>query len=181
MSSVITSSLTTTQRPIFFSIAASNPGHIEKMVFLREAGFFSEEPVEVGGRPIRPVDLTAELLFPQWRMEDGEVDITVLRIIIEGEAGGATRRFVYNLIDRADPSGNPHSMARTTGYTATTAARLLASRLYDRKGISPPELVGRCDERVDYVLQGLADRGIVIDESDTACGGAGPPISDAHL
>ncbi len=54
------------------------PGHIEKMVFLREAGFFSEEPVVVDGRPIRPVDLTAELMFPQWQMDDGEVDITVL-------------------------------------------------------------------------------------------------------
>jgi saccharopine dehydrogenase-like NADP-dependent oxidoreductase len=152
------------------------PGHIEKMVFLREAGFFGEEPVEVGGRPIRPVDLTAELLFPQWQLEDGEVDITVLRIIIEGEEGGAIRRFVFNLIDRGDPASNTHSMARTTGYTATMAARLVANGLYDRKGISPPELLGRCDECVEFVIQGLAERGIVIDESDTAGGGAGPTI-----
>ncbi len=141
------------------------PGHIEKMVFLREAGFFSEDPVDVNGHPVRPVDLTAELLFPQWQMEDGEVDITVLRIIIEGEQDGRARRVVYNLVDRADPSSKIHSMARTTGYTATVAARMLARGLYDRKGISPPELVGRCDECVEFMLDGLADRGLKIEES----------------
>ena len=141
------------------------PGHIEKMVFLREAGFFSEDPVEVDGRPVRPVDLTAELLFPQWQMEDGEVDITVLRIIIEGEHDGAARRFEYNLTDRADHESKTHSMARTTGYTATMAARMLAQGLYDRKGISPPELVGRCDECVEFMLEGLAERGLKIEES----------------
>lgn len=141
------------------------PGHIEKMVFLREAGFFSEDPVDVNGHPVRPVDLTAELLFPQWQMEDGEVDITVLRIIVEGEEQGKPRRYVYNLVDRYDPSSKTHSMARTTGYTATVAARMLARGLYDRKGISPPELVGRCDECVEFMLEGLAERGLKIEES----------------
>jgi saccharopine dehydrogenase-like NADP-dependent oxidoreductase len=56
-------------------------------------------------------------------------------------------------------------MARTTGYTATVAARMLAQGLYDRKGISPPELVGRCEECVEFMLEGLADRGLRIAEN----------------
>lgn len=140
------------------------PGHIEKMVFLREAGFFSEDPVEVDGRPVRPVDVTAELLFPQWRMEDGETDITVLRIIIEGEQSGETQRIVYNMTDRADHDSNTHSMARTTGYTATAAARMLARGLYDTAGVSPPEFVGRCDECVEFMLENLETRGLRIEE-----------------
>lgn len=56
-------------------------------------------------------------------------------------------------------------MARTTGYTASVAARMLAEGLYNEKGISPPELVGRCDECVEFMLQGLADRGLNIEES----------------
>jgi len=139
------------------------PGHIEKMVFLREAGFFNEEPVVVDGRQIRPVDLTAELMFPQWQMDDGEVDITVLRIMVEGEVRGQAKRYVYNLLDRYDASSNTHSMARTTGYTATMAARLLATGLYDRKGITPAEFLGRHQECVDFMLKGLADRGIIIE------------------
>ncbi|MCX6554854.1 MAG: saccharopine dehydrogenase NADP-binding domain-containing protein, partial [Candidatus Aminicenantes bacterium] len=35
------------------------PGHIEKIAVLRETGFFSQEPVEVHGMRIRPLDLTA--------------------------------------------------------------------------------------------------------------------------
>jgi lysine 6-dehydrogenase len=141
-------------------------GHIEKMAFLRAAGFFSEEPVEVDGHLIRPVDLTARLMFPQWQMEKGEVDITVLQIIVEGEKEGALQRYVYNLLDKYDASSNTHSMARTTGYTATVAARMLARGLYDQKGISPPEYVGRHEECVEFMLDGLAERGMVIVAND---------------
>ena len=140
------------------------PGHIEKMVFLREAGFFSESPVEVGGRAVRPVDVTAELLFPQWQMEDGETDITVLRIVIEGERDGATQRIVYNMTDRADHDSNTHSMARTTGYTATAAVRMLSEGLYAEPGIAPPEFIGRHQEPFDFMVRCLRERRVICRE-----------------
>jgi lysine 6-dehydrogenase len=138
-------------------------GHIEKMALLRAAGFFGEDAIEINGHAIRPVDFTAKLLFPQWQMDEGEVDITVLQIIVEGEKNGSSRRYVYNLLDRYDAPSKIHSMARTTGYTCTVAARMLAQGLYQRKGISPPEFVGRRPECVDFMLKGLAERGIVFD------------------
>jgi len=52
------------------------------------------------------------------------------------------------------------SMARTTGYTATVALRMVAEGLYSHKGISPPEYMGRQFGCVDYLLKGLDDRGI---------------------
>jgi len=141
-------------------------GHIEKMALLRAAGFFGEDAVEINGHAIRPVDFTAKLLFPQWQMEEGEVDITVLQIIVEGEKKGAFRRYVYNLLDRYDAPSKTHSMARTTGYTCTVAARMLAQGLYDEVGISPPEFLGRHRERVDFMLEGLAERGIVFEADE---------------
>ena len=138
-------------------------GHIEKMAFLRAAGFFDEDAIEINGHLIRPVDFTAKLMFPQWQMEEGEVDITVLHIIVEGEINGTPQRYVYNLLDKYDAPSNTHSMARTTGYTATVAARMLAKGLYDQKGISPPEFVGRHQKCVDFMLKGLAERGIVFE------------------
>jgi len=145
-------------------------GHIEKMAVLRAAGFFDEDAIEIDGHSIRPVDFTAKLMFPQWQMEEGEVDITVLQIIVEGEKDGTPRRFVYDLLDKFDAPSKTHSMARTTGYTATVAARMLAKGLYDQKGISPPEFVGRHQECVDFMLDGLAERGLVFetDEMSTA-------------
>jgi saccharopine dehydrogenase-like NADP-dependent oxidoreductase len=65
------------------------------------------------------------------------------------------------LLDRHDEKTNTHSMARTTGYTATTVVRLLAKGMFDQKGICPPEYIGQKPECVDFVLNGLKDRGVI--------------------
>jgi lysine 6-dehydrogenase len=39
------------------------PGCIEYLRVLRESGFFSYNEVDVNGKMIRPIDLTAKLLF----------------------------------------------------------------------------------------------------------------------
>ena len=140
------------------------PGHIEKMAMLRESGFFSKEPMTLDGQSVRPIDLTSRLLFPMWKLGPGEGDITVLRIHVEGRLDGRRRRFQYDLLDRFDRDSNTTSMARTTGYTATMAARMIAEGLYDRIGISPPEFLGRVPGCVSYLLDGLAQRGVVYEE-----------------
>ncbi len=141
------------------------PGHIEKMAMLRDTGFFGEEPIEVKGVPVRPLDVTAKLLFPKWKLEPGDRDLTVLKIVVEGRQGGRIIRYVYDMLDRYDPASETHSMARTTGYTATLALRLLARGLYGGKGISPPEFIGRRPECVSFMIEGLKERGIVYRET----------------
>lgn len=136
------------------------PGHIEKIAVLRETGFFSQEPVEVHGVRIRPVDFTARLLFPLWKLQPGETDLTVMQVVVEGEKGGARVRHTYDLLDRFDAASGVHSMARTTGYAATAAARMVASGLFARKGIIPPEYVGEQPQCVEFILKQLADRGV---------------------
>ena len=141
------------------------PGHAEKMELLREMGLFATEPIDIQGRSVRPIDLTTALLFPMWQMREGDEDITVMRITVEGTQGGASLRYSYDLFDRFDRASRTLSMARTTGYTATVTARLLAEGLYAAPGISPPEFLGRSAECVDYILAGLQKRGIVYHES----------------
>jgi saccharopine dehydrogenase-like NADP-dependent oxidoreductase len=136
------------------------PGHIEKIAILRDTGFFGTEPLDVGGTPIRPLDLTTRLLFPKWKLEPGEVDLTVMKVIVEGEAEGGPRRYTYELFDRYDEETGVHSMARTTGYAATVTLRMLAEGLYDTPGVSPPEFIGRRQECVDFLLAGQAARGV---------------------
>jgi lysine 6-dehydrogenase len=141
------------------------PGHIEKMAVLRETGFFSQEEIEVNGARVRPLDVTAKLLFPKWKMGPADRDITIMRVVVEGTASGRNRRFTSDLLDRFDPETGVHSMARTTGYTATMAVRMLARGLYARKGIIAPELIGRESECVDFMLDGLKRRGVVYKET----------------
>ncbi len=136
-------------------------GHLEKMAVLRATGLFSKQEIDVNGTKIRPIDFTAKLLFPMWELKPGEVDITVMQVIIEGEMDGKRLRYVYDLLDRYDAATETHSMARTTGYAATMAIRMLAAGLYDRKGISPPEFVGRDEKCVAFMLKGLEERGMV--------------------
>jgi saccharopine dehydrogenase-like NADP-dependent oxidoreductase len=143
------------------------PGHIEKMAVLRETGFFSREEITINGTNIRPLDLTAKLLFPKWKLKEGEVDITVMQVKIEGKKEGKQVRYIYDLFDKYDPSTNTHSMARTTGYTATVALRMITKGLYNMKGISPPEFVGKYPECVEFMLKGLEERGVIYKETIT--------------
>jgi lysine 6-dehydrogenase len=135
-------------------------GHIEKIAVLRDSGFFDTEEIQVGDVTIRPIDLTSKLLFKSWKLEKGEADVTVMQVIVEGTKNGKQLRYTYDLLDEYDERTGVHSMARTTGYTATMALRLLSRGLYTQKGIIAPEFIGKDKKCVDFILAGLAERGI---------------------
>jgi len=140
-------------------------GHIEKMAVLRDTGFFSKEPLNINGTLISPLEFTSRLLFPKWKLEPGEEDLTVMQVITEGIKDGVRQRYTWNLYDRYDSASGIHSMARTTGYAATMAARLIAGGLYQEKGVSAPEFLGRNPGFVNYLLEGLRRRGVVYREN----------------
>jgi len=141
------------------------PGHIEKMAVLRETGFFDKDKITINEAKIRPLDLTARLLFPKWKLKGNDKDITIMKLIVEGKKAEKKLCYTYELMDRHDSSTNTHSMARTTGYTATLVLRMIAQGLYKRKGVSAPEFIGQQPECVHYVLSGLKDRGVVYKET----------------
>jgi len=143
------------------------PGHIEKMLLLRAAGFFGTDPIDVGGKQVRPLDVTAKLMFPMWKLEPGEADVTVMRVEIEGKKDGAFTRYAYDLYDEYDPATDVHSMARTTGYTATAAVRMLQKGLFRDRGVFAPELVGLRRPCVDHMLAELRARGVIYEETIT--------------
>ncbi len=137
------------------------PGHVTKMHMLRETGFFNTEPVIINGHPIRPIDVTAKLLFPMLKLAEGEEDITVMLVIVEGLKSGRKKRLTYSLIDHYDPITRIHSMARTTGYAASMAARLLAGGHYQRSGINSPEFLADDNQSLPFILAGLKQRGVI--------------------
>ena len=144
------------------------PGHREKMLALRQAGFFSEQPVEIAGQKVRPVDLSAKILFPRLNIEAGEEDLTILRVVVSGEKDGQPLRLTYDLFDRFDRKSGIHSMARTTGYTATAVARAMARGLIKKHGIIAPEYLGLEPEVFNFIRKELLNREIVIKEKKEA-------------
>ena len=141
------------------------PGHIEKMHMLRETGFFRKDLIAFGESRVSPLELTAKLIFPMWQMEEGDEDFTIMRVIVEGVKDGKSRSFVYDLLDHYDRVTRTSSMARTTGYTCSAAVRMLAAGLYPRKGISPPEFVGREAGCWEFIRKDLAERSVVFVEN----------------
>lgn len=137
------------------------PGCIEYLRVLREAGFFSYEEVDVKGVKIRPIDLTAKLLFPKWKLKPGEEEFTVMRIRLKGDESGETKSYQYDLLDKTDTTTNTLSMARTTGYTCTAAVNLVLDGKFTRRGICPPEFLGEDQYCFDFILNYVKERGVV--------------------
>jgi saccharopine dehydrogenase-like NADP-dependent oxidoreductase len=139
------------------------PGHVEKVRFLRECGFFSSEKVEVGGQWIRPVDIAKRILFPLWDLGE-EKDLTVMKVTVEGLKDGKPACFEWFLFDTYDSASGVHSMARTTGYAATAAVGLITGGLFSQAGVFPPEVAGRDQRCLSFVLNHLRDRNVIYQE-----------------
>ena len=140
------------------------PGHANLMRVFRESGFFSQEEIQIGGANLRPLDFTSRLIFDQWQMKDGEEDFTVMLVELQGEKNKQKVKYSYYLLDYYDADTQTHSMARTTGYTATIVARQILKGLFDRKGINPPEYLGEVEDCYQDLLFEYAKRGINLDE-----------------
>jgi saccharopine dehydrogenase-like NADP-dependent oxidoreductase len=141
------------------------PGHIELMRVLRESGFCGKEPVAVGGALVRPIDVTAALLFPLWQLAAGEEEFTAMQIVLRGREDGQPRTCSYSLFDRTDPATGTSSMARTTGYTCTAVGRLVLEGAFTHRGICPPEYVGADEICFRRVLADLEARGVRVTQT----------------
>jgi saccharopine dehydrogenase-like NADP-dependent oxidoreductase len=137
------------------------PGCIEYLRVLRASGFFSYEEVEINGMKVKPIDVTAKLLFPKWKLKPGEEEFTVMRIRLNGQENGSRKQYQYDLLDRTDKTSNTLSMARTTGYTCTAAVNLVLDKKFTRKGISPPEFLGEAEGCFEFVMDYLKERGVI--------------------
>lgn len=137
------------------------PGHVEYIKVLKESGFFNEGKISINGTDISPLDFTSKILFNEWKLNENEEELTVMRITLKGtDSNNKEKTIVYNLLDEYCNKTKVSSMARTTGYTATATANLLLEGLFSEKGIFPPELVGKYESCFQYILNYLKERNI---------------------
>ncbi len=141
------------------------PGHAELMRVFRDSGFFSTKPVKIDGHTVIPLAFSSELIFDQWKLKEGEEDITVMQVIIEGQKGSKRLRFTYDMQDTFDRDRNITSMARTTGYTCTIVARQVINGLFAQKGICPPEFIGRTEGCYKNMMEECKKRNIRMTET----------------
>ncbi len=154
--------ITTMKIPNMIEKTLRYPGHIDLMKMLRETGFFGKDEVNIKGDKVKPIELTSRLLFPHWKPDEDEKEFTILNMVIKGNDNGQQKELVYNLFDKFDEETKTTSMARTTGYTCTSVARLILSGDFNRKGINPPEYIGADLECYKKVMAMLKEKNINI-------------------
>jgi len=142
------------------------PGYCEKVNFLDQCGLLSREPIEFKGQKIVPFEVFSKIIYPKVRLEEGEKDITVLRVIVEGVKDGCQTRYTFDMVDRYDDERGVTSMAKTTSYTAAIVARMLGRGDVSEKGLVPPVRVIRGD-LFRRLRRELAERGVSIKQTVT--------------
>lgn len=143
------------------------PGHYDLMRAFKETGLFSETEIEVGGKKVRPRDVTAALMFPKWTYQPGEEDLTVMRISVDGNANGRRERVTWDLVDFFDRASGATSMSRTTALPCTSVARMIASGKLREPGVIPPEQLGAKAGILESVINEMKTKGITYTRTTT--------------
>ena len=143
-------------------------GFVSKLMFLKDLGLIDEEPVEVDGVKVVPRELFHTVIYPIVKFDpiEGDRDLTVLLVRVEGIKGGNDIVIEYDMVDFYDEVKNITSMAKTTGYTAAIIARMLGEGLIKEKGILWPVRAIK-GELVDKLLSDLRKRGVEVTETVT--------------
>ncbi len=143
------------------------PGHVELIIALKDAGFFEKKKIDINGTAVSPIEFTSKILFKEWKLNEDEEELTVMKVIVEGKENGLQKKVIYELLDEFDTSTNLSSMSRSTGYTCTAAVNLLAKNIFSEKGVFPPELVGKYKDCFEFVFNYLKERNVIWKKSET--------------
>jgi saccharopine dehydrogenase-like NADP-dependent oxidoreductase len=139
-------------------------GHVEKVKLLNDLGFFSDDPIAIGDERVSPKFMTARLLERSlWKPEIE--DLLAMLIEVKGSKNGKNQGYRYRILDFYDTSTNVSAMARTTAYTASIIAAMIADGTISEKGIHPPEKLSEDHNLVQRLLTELRNIGIEIEET----------------
>jgi saccharopine dehydrogenase-like NADP-dependent oxidoreductase len=143
------------------------PGHCDFWRVAARSGFLAEDPVHVGDVTVAPIQFTAALLASQsqFRFNEGEQDIALVRNELCGLKDGCRKRIVYQLLDRRDLETGLTAMQRTVGFTMALGARLILTGRLSRRGLLTP-----LDVAYHYVAEGLARHGMRITREELPWG-----------
>ena len=126
------------------------PGHIQKIIDLKNNGYFGSEKI----------NNTAESLINDWTPEKGDYDQTIMRLEFVGIKDGKELTETFDLIDYFDKQKMITSMARTTGYTCAAVANIILSGDFKQNGVFTLENFGEETKLVDNILHYLSERNI---------------------
>ncbi|HTM68688.1 MAG TPA: saccharopine dehydrogenase C-terminal domain-containing protein [Candidatus Binatia bacterium] len=96
-------------------------GHWDTVTVLRDLGMLKESAIAADGSVLRPQEFLIQWLDATLPRE--QPDLLVLRVMA---TDGARHGVSFDLVDRMDPLTGHSAMQRTTGYSASICAQMLA-------------------------------------------------------
>jgi lysine 6-dehydrogenase len=135
-------------------------GHAQGIKVLRECGLFGQNPIRVGNQEVIPRQVLAALLDREMMLKD-EKDVTLLRVVVEGEKAGQPVRHVFEMVDFYDEEKGFSSMGKTTCFPASIAAQMIVSGQITAKGSRFPEEIFE-GNLFQSLINALRDRGVTL-------------------
>ena len=115
------------------------PGHAAAFAAFRDAGLFSQEPVEVGGVQVVPREVLHAVLEPRIRATAETRDVVINRVVARGRRDGRPAEAIVDLLAFHDEGTGFTAMEQATGFHAAIVCRLLAGGEIE-PGARPVEL-----------------------------------------
>jgi saccharopine dehydrogenase-like NADP-dependent oxidoreductase len=140
------------------------PGHVEKINLLKNLGFFDDKPLGIENLNIPPREVTAALFERKMKRKDVP-DIVVMRVEVNGLKNGKNVTYTYHVLDHYDKQHQVTAMARTTAYTSSVIAQLLAEKGVNEKGVVPPEKLGMNEEFYNGYIGLMQKRNVAVKET----------------
>jgi lysine 6-dehydrogenase len=134
------------------------PGHAAIFEGIRWLGLLGQEPVALPGASVVPRELFLALAGPRLR-KPGSPDLVALRVVVEGELGGAPARRAWQLVDRFDAERGITAMMRCTAYSLSITGQLQVARGCGAPGVHTPDEAVPAER---YIAE-LARRGVRIE------------------
>ena len=115
------------------------PGHCALFKPMLEIGMASRKKVRVNSVEVEPRSVFKEVL--NRNLSFGEPDMSLVRLIFEGEKDGTNRTIVYEIVDRQDNKTGLTSMMRMTAFPAAIIAWMAADGQITARGCKPQEAI----------------------------------------
>jgi lysine 6-dehydrogenase len=125
-------------------------GHLERMKFLQDMGYFSDEKIQ--GTSPRKV---SEHIFGRYRSSGHDLCILVVR------SGDSSKHSI--LIARGNE--NRTAMSMLTGTPAASVSRLVVEGKITGQGTVPPEFIAENDDNYSAIMQDLRKAGASFDSN----------------
>jgi len=140
------------------------PSHAEKINLLEALGFFEKNPVSVEGVEVSPRALTERLL--EMKLKKPETpDIVAMLIDVIGSKNARGIHLQYRMLERFDKRRKVTAMARTTAYTTSVVAQLVAKRMITEKGVIPTENLGMNKRIYTRFMSMMNQKGVTVKET----------------